>query len=215
MIVSWVMLQSESDMSLQLMHEGLATRYNNGGVEKVRFQWVDRDCCAASVVGETRAEEHLSWESWKTTDAIVAEATTRHLVNSCASRSHYNSNITIKLDLSHCMRRFLCECVSEHHPLYSSVAQFLSAAFSVVDQEDLQSLKDAYRFCEIHPPNPTKQHICQHCRIRIPHPQELIKRVEGVFQHFHLASDPNVLPLFKPSMRKVWWIQRVHILRGC
>ncbi|RVE58524.1 hypothetical protein OJAV_G00210220 [Oryzias javanicus] len=215
MIVSWVMLQSESDMSLQPMYEGLATRYNNVGVEKARVQWVDRDCCAAFVVAETHAEEHLSWESWKTTDAIVAEATTGHLVNSCASRSHYNSNITIKLDLSHCMRRFLRECVSEHHPLYGSFAQFLSAAFSVVDQEDLQALKDAYRFCQIHPPNPTKQHIRQHCRIRIPHPQELIKRVEGVFQHFHLASDPNGVPLFKPSMLKVWRIQRVHILRGC
>ncbi|KAM9454738.1 uncharacterized protein Hap1MRO34_020533 [Clarias gariepinus] len=113
------------------------------------------------------------------------------------------------------MRRFLRECVSEHHPLYSSFAQFLSAAFSVVDQEDLQRLKDAYIFCGIHPANPTKQHIRVHCRTKIPQPKELIQRVEGVFRHFFLAQDPNGLPLFKPSMLKAWRIQRVHMLRGC
>lgn len=84
-------------------------------------------------------------------------------LNTCASRSHYNRNITIKLDLFHCIRRFLRECVSEHHPLYSSFSQFLSAAFSVVDQEDLQRLKDAYTFCGIQPAYPTMQHTREHC----------------------------------------------------
>ncbi|TNN33759.1 hypothetical protein EYF80_056078 [Liparis tanakae] len=82
------------------------------------------------------------------------------------------------------MRRFLRECVTEHHALYSSFAQFLSAAFSVVDQEDLQRLKDSYVFCGIQPAKPTKPHIREHCRTRITEPQELVKRVEGVFQHF-------------------------------
>ncbi|XP_071330701.1 uncharacterized protein [Trachinotus anak] len=113
------------------------------------------------------------------------------------------------------MRQFLRECVSEHHPLYSSFAQFLPAAFSVVDQEDLQRLKDAYTFCGIQPANRTKHHIRQHCRTKIPKPEELVQRVEGVFQHFYLTQDPNGVPLFKPSMLKVWRIQRVHILRGC
>ncbi|KAI7796602.1 hypothetical protein IRJ41_002281 [Triplophysa rosa] len=65
------------------------------------------------------------------------------------------------------------------------------------------------------PANPTKQHIREHCRTKIPAPQELLKRVEGLMQPFHLAADPNGVPLFKPSMLKTWRIQRVHILRGC
>ncbi|XP_056286730.1 uncharacterized protein LOC130204210 [Pseudoliparis swirei] len=182
MILSWVMVQSETEKSL--------------------------DCCAAFKVAESHAGEHLNWDSWQTTDAIVAQATSGNLLNTCAWRSHFNGNLSIKLDLFHCMRRFLRECVTEHHALYSSFAQFLSAAFSVVDQEDLQQLKDAYAFCGFSLPT-------QPSRTRITEPEELVKRVEGVFQQFHLASDPNGVPLFKPSMLKVWRIQRVHILRGC
>ncbi|KAM3620742.1 uncharacterized protein V6R79_001354 [Siganus canaliculatus] len=215
MILSWVMVQSETEKSLTSLYEGLATRYSAAEVEKAQYQWVDRDCCAAFKVAECHPGEHLSWEAWQTTDTIVAEATTGHLANTCASRTHFNANITIKLDLFHCMRRFLRECVSEHHPLFASFSQFLSAAFSVVDREDLQKLKDAYAFCGIHPANPTKQHIREHCRTKIPQPQELVKRVEAVFHHFYQARDPNDVPLFKPSMLKAWRIQRTHMLRGC
>lgn len=142
-------------------------------------------------------------------------ATSGHIINTCSSRAEYNSDINIKLDLFHCMRRFSRECVSEHHPLHSAFCKFLSAAFSVVDQTDLQRLKQAYVFCGIVPANPTKQHIREHCRTRVPHPTELLERVESVLQRFFLECDPDGVPLFKPSMLKVWRIQRVHILRGC
>ncbi|XP_039655135.1 uncharacterized protein LOC120558231 [Perca fluviatilis] len=156
MILSWVMVQSETEKSLKHMYEGIAHRYNTAGIEKAHYQWVDRDCCAAFKVAESYTGEHMNWDAWTTTNGIVADATTGDLLNTCESKSHYNENIIIKLDLFHCLRRFLRECVSEHHPLYSSFAQFLSAAFSVVDQEDLQRLKEAYAFCGIQPANPTK-----------------------------------------------------------
>ncbi|KAJ4939015.1 hypothetical protein JOQ06_028478 [Pogonophryne albipinna] len=164
MILSWVMVQSETEKSLKPLYQGLEQRYRTAGVEKAQYHWVDRDCCAAFRVSESCEGEHLNWDAWMTSDAIAAQAT---------------------------------------------------SAFSVVDQEDLQRLKDAYAFCGIQPANPTKPHTREHCRIRIPHPEELIKRVEGVFQHFHLATDPNGHPLFKASMLKCWRIQRIHILRGC
>ncbi|XP_054646842.1 uncharacterized protein LOC129189298 isoform X2 [Dunckerocampus dactyliophorus] len=215
MILSWVMVQSVTEKTLRPMYEGLSNRYSRAGIEKAQYQWVDRDCCAPFRVAESLAGEHLNWDAWRTTDRIVAEVTSGNLLNNCASRTYYNTSITVKLDLFGCMGRFLRECASEHHPLYSSFAQFLSAAFSVVDQEDLQRLQDAYVFCGIQPANPTKQHIREHCRVKIPQPGELIQRVEGVLQHFYLTTDPNGLPLFKPSMLKTWRIQRVHILRGC
>ncbi len=111
---------------------------------------LNRDCCAAFRIPNPEPQEHLLWDSWKTTEAIVAAATSGHLINTCASRKEYNSDISIKLDL------FSRECVSEHHPLHSAFCKFLSAAFSVVDQTDLQRLKQAYVFCGIVPANPTK-----------------------------------------------------------
>ncbi|XP_056600956.1 uncharacterized protein LOC130418841 [Triplophysa dalaica] len=209
MILSWVMVQSETERSLEPMYQGLANRYNIAGVEKAR------DCCAAFRVPDLQAGEHLNWNAWRTADADIAEATSGELQNACASRSRFNQHINVKLDLFHCMRRFHRDCVSEHHALYSSFTQFLSAAFCVVDQEDLMKLKNAYAFCGIQPANPTKQHIREHCRTKIPGSQELLKRIEGVTQHFHLAADPNGVHLYKPSMLKTWRIQRVHILRGC
>lgn len=148
----------------------------------------------------------------------MAEVTSGNLANTCASQSKYNVDITVKLDLFHCMRQFTRDCVSEHHPLYSSFCQFLSAfhsAFSVVDQSDLQRLKDAYTFCGISSANPTKQHIREHCRTQVPPPRELVQRVEDVLHHYQLIKDPSDVLLFKPSMLKLWRIQRVHILRGC
>ena len=141
--------------------------------------------------------------------------TSGNLANTCASRSKFNNDIVVKLDLFHCMQWFTMECVSEHHPLYSSFCKFLSAAFTVVDQSDLEKLKEAYTFCRIAPAIPTKQHIREHCRTKVPHPRELVQRVEQVFHHFYLAKDPKDVLLFKPSMLKVWRIQLVQILRGC
>ncbi|XP_061096763.1 uncharacterized protein LOC133127701 [Conger conger] len=209
------MLQSECDKSLEPMYEGLANRYSTAGVEKAKFQWVDRDCCAAFRVPDLQPFEDLQWASWQTTDAIAAEATSGNLHNTCASRSKFNQDIVVKLDLFHCMRRFTRECVSEHHPLHSTFCKFLSAAFTVVDQGDLQKLKEAYTFCGIVPAEPTKQHIREHCRVKVPRARELLQRVEDVLRHFHLAKDPDGTRLYKPSMLKVWRIQRVHILRGC
>ncbi|KAK9533148.1 hypothetical protein VZT92_008300 [Zoarces viviparus] len=215
MILSWVMLQSECDRSLYPMYEGLCQRYTAAGVEKAHYQWVDRDCCAAFTVLHPGAQEHVLWDCWRTSEATMAEATSGNLANTSASRTQYNKDITIKLDLFHCMRRFTRECVSEHHSLYSSFCQFLSAAFLVVDQADLQKLKEAYTFCNISPANPTKQHIREHCRTKVPQPRELLQRVEDVLHHFYLAKYANDLLLFKASMLKIWRIQRVHILRDC
>ncbi|KAF1378076.1 hypothetical protein PFLUV_G00185890 [Perca fluviatilis] len=215
MILSWVMLQSECDRSLYPLYEGLSRRYTAAGVRKASYQWVDRDCCAAFKVLDPGHQEHLLWDCWRTSEATVAKATSGNLANNSASRSKFNKDIAIKLDLFHCMRRFTRECVSEHHPLFSSFCQFLSAAFVVVDQRDLQRLTEAYTFCGISPANPTKQHIRDHCRTKVPQPRELLQRVEDVLHHFYLAKDANDVPLFKAPMLKLWRIQRVHILRGC
>lgn len=42
MILSWVMLQSESEQSLESMYCGLSNRYSAAGIPKAKYQWVDR-----------------------------------------------------------------------------------------------------------------------------------------------------------------------------
>lgn len=42
LIVSWVMVQSETERSLEPMYQGLAKRYGDAGVEKAGFHWMDR-----------------------------------------------------------------------------------------------------------------------------------------------------------------------------
>ncbi|XP_058490221.1 uncharacterized protein LOC131462741 isoform X2 [Solea solea] len=103
MIASWVMVQSETEKSLTPMYQGLAKRYDDAGVEKAKYHWVDRDCCAPFRIPDLQHGECLNWDAWKTTESIVAEATVGALENTCASRTDYNRNIVVKLDLFHCM----------------------------------------------------------------------------------------------------------------
>ncbi|KAK9969818.1 hypothetical protein ABG768_027965 [Culter alburnus] len=42
LIVSWVMVQSETERSLEPVYQGLAKRYRDAGVEKAGFHWMDR-----------------------------------------------------------------------------------------------------------------------------------------------------------------------------
>ncbi|KAK5600872.1 hypothetical protein CRENBAI_008321 [Crenichthys baileyi] len=63
MILSWVMLQSESDKSLEPMYEGLSRQYITVGQPKAMYEWVDRDCCAAFRIPNPEHQEHLLWDS--------------------------------------------------------------------------------------------------------------------------------------------------------
>ncbi|XP_051784717.1 uncharacterized protein LOC127528322 [Erpetoichthys calabaricus] len=128
MIISWIMLQSETDKSLEPMYQGLANQYRIG---KTNFQWVDRDCCSAFRVAESLQVEHLDWNAWKTTDSIVAQAIHGYLLNRCASRTMYNKNIIIKLDLFHCMRE---TCSDSRMPMRSVelIQQILPNNISVI-----------------------------------------------------------------------------------
>ncbi|KAB5539725.1 hypothetical protein PHYPO_G00092450 [Pangasianodon hypophthalmus] len=171
--------------------EAALTQVLQGTFGQAKYQWVDRTAVLLSELwtqhlmstcsGMPGGPLKLSWQ----------RLLQGNLKNLCASCLKYNEDIIVKLDLFHCMRRFTRECVSEHHPLYSSFCHFLFAAFSVVDQSGLEKLKNAYRFCGIEPANPTKQHIREHCRTKVPHPRELVQTMEEVLQHFHLAKDSN------------------------
>ncbi|KAF0023342.1 hypothetical protein F2P81_023972 [Scophthalmus maximus] len=146
MNASWVIVQSETEKSLELIDQGLAKRYDDAGVEKANYHWVDRDFCAPFKIPDLHPGEYLSWDAWRTTESLITEATAGILENTSASRTQYNPHIVLKLDLFQSMRCFTRECTSEHHPLFSTFCQLLYTAFTVVDQEDLQRLTSSVEF---------------------------------------------------------------------
>ncbi|AWP19556.1 Hypothetical protein SMAX5B_001247 [Scophthalmus maximus] len=138
--------KSETEKSLELIDQGLAKRYDDAGVEKANYHWVDRDFCAPFKIPDLHPGEYLSWDAWRTTESLITEATAGILENTSASRTQYNPHIVLKLDLFQSMRCFTRECTSEHHPLFSTFCQLLYTAFTVVDQEDLQRLTSSVEF---------------------------------------------------------------------
>ncbi|XP_056277479.1 uncharacterized protein LOC130198353 [Pseudoliparis swirei] len=78
---------------------GSSTRQPGG--ETAEDNAFSRDCCAAFRVLQAGAQEQLLWDCWRT-----SEASSGNLENTSASRTKFNNDITIKLDLFHCMRRF-------------------------------------------------------------------------------------------------------------
>ncbi|KAJ8050030.1 hypothetical protein HOLleu_03054 [Holothuria leucospilota] len=46
-VVSWVMVDSDSEMSLTPYYQGLSRRYEMAGVDKAAVRWIDKWCCVA------------------------------------------------------------------------------------------------------------------------------------------------------------------------
>ncbi|XP_027128246.1 uncharacterized protein LOC113744093 [Larimichthys crocea] len=113
---------------------------------------MSRDCVRHSEF-RTFTGEHTKWDA-ETTDSIVAEATAGTLENTCASRTQYNANIVVKLDLFHCMRRFTRECTSSTIPSSTLLSAPL-CAFFVVDQGDCRSSRMRISLWNQPPPNKT------------------------------------------------------------
>ncbi|CAB1431085.1 unnamed protein product [Pleuronectes platessa] len=79
------MVQSETKKSLEPMCQGLAKRYEDAGLEKASYHWVERDCCAPFRIPDFHHREYLNWDAWWTTHSIITEATAGTLANTCAS----------------------------------------------------------------------------------------------------------------------------------
>ena len=58
MILSWVMVHSEADKSLEPLYKGLGDRYTMAGVEKAQYQWVDRYVIFFHVLFSAISEYH-------------------------------------------------------------------------------------------------------------------------------------------------------------
>ena len=84
-----VLMASESTAPLKAMADGLVKRYAEPGVEPAQVLYTDRDCCGYQ---EGQSRFHSLFSSW--------------------------SNLEVRLDIFHLMRRLAAGCNGESHPLY-------------------------------------------------------------------------------------------------
>ena len=183
---------SEEFTSLDAMAKGLIRRYSRAGKKPPVVLYVDRDCCASS--GPSRFQKLFS--EW--------------------------SNLTVKLDSWHFMRRFACACTSESHPLFGTFMSRLSGCMFEWDAEDLARLRSAKKeeLRNAGNENPTsetidraikKEELQLHCKRRTFLPLIMCRKIESLILSLTGCTDALGVPLFKPSMAQVWQEERRHV----
>ena len=213
-VVSWVLVDSDSEQNLRCFYQGLRKRYELANVVKPSFRWVDKWCCVSPPSGASSSE--LLAERWDDLDSISRDddIDRSKFSRNSACREHFSSDTDEKLNAFHCLRRLGRCCSSEAHPGYSRFMALLSNAFFLINECDLEALRSARNAIGL-PPEPTKEQIRKHCRMQIPQPYVLEKRVTAVMVALKDVKDSKGVPLYMDSMIKEWGLQRLHIRRGC
>lgn len=169
---------------LQQMTRGLVRRYQQAGKEPPQLLYVDKDCCSASG-GSAAAALFPDW-----------------------------TQLVVKLDIWHYMRRLAAMVTTESHPLYGHFMRRLSSSIFVWDQQDMALLKrakeakggpGAWR-------KVTLKELARHCRRCTRGPQETERLIEETLEHFQSAKDTMGILLLDPERVKgIWSTQRRHI----
>ncbi|ESO96259.1 hypothetical protein LOTGIDRAFT_176615, partial [Lottia gigantea] len=112
-ILMSVLTTSESVDSLREMAEGLMSRFENSQKDLPKCLYTDRECCNQD--GPSKFK--VLFSKW--------------------------TDLKIRLDIWHFMRRLALGCTSESHPLYGTFMSRLSSAIFEWDKTDLANLKAA------------------------------------------------------------------------
>ena len=212
-VISWVMVESESEKTLEECYTGLGRRFDLAGVSKPKYRWVDKWCCASPPLATpSQTSSTLRWDDLESASDTIPDR--RQFSRRSACQEHLSDETEDLLDSFHCIRRLGRCCTSEAHSAYPRFMALLSNAFFLVDETDLQALRSA-RHSLGWDPQPTKGEIRSHCRMQIPAPYTLEKRVTAVMLAFCDVKDNRDLPLFTTQMLNEWSLQRTHIRRGC
>ena len=142
-------------------------------------------------------------------------------------KSHFHelSNLVIRLDVWHFMRRFAAGCCSESHALYATFMSRLSACVFEWDTEDLQRLYAAKRgqlsasgVCRKRKEDVamhiTKKELALHCKRRTRGVEETTLLVKNLIDTFSSdqGNDTMGIPLLnKTSIQQIWEEQKQHI----
>ncbi|XP_034395653.1 uncharacterized protein LOC117735246 [Cyclopterus lumpus] len=176
-------LTAAEGYGLQQMTSGLVRRYQQAGVEPPLVLYVEKDCC--SITGGSAAAP--LFPEW--------------------------TQLVVRLDIWHFMRRLAVMVTTESHPLYGVFMRRLAASIFVWDQEDMALLK---RAMEAEGPGAwsrvSLKEMARHCRRRTRGAQETERLIEETLDHFKSASDGMaILLLDQERVEGIWSTQRRHL----
>ncbi|XP_051954038.1 uncharacterized protein LOC127623665 [Xyrauchen texanus] len=187
-------LISHEGQGLLPMTTGLVNRYKAAGVAPPALLYVDRDCCSS--VGTSRAGAMFS--SW--------------------------SDLVVRLDVWHFMRRFAAGLHTDSHPLYGLFMAKLSACIFVWDEGDVALLRDAKRrelkqgqgitglTDELLTSRLTSRQLAQHCRRCTRGVEVTVKLIGEMLEAFKDARETMGIPLVdQERMDVIWGTQRRHL----
>lgn len=187
-------LTSHEGQGLLAMSSGLVGRYKAAGVAPPTLLYVDRDCCSS--VGTSRAAAMFS--AW--TDLVV------------------------RLDVWHFMRRFAVGLHTDSHPLYGLFMAKLSACIFAWDEGDVALLREAKRreleqqqdirglTDEQLTSRLTSRQLAQHCRRCTRGVEETELLIGQMLEAFKDARETMGIPLVdQERMDVIWQTQRRHL----
>ena len=132
------------------------------------------------------------------------------------------SDLQVRLDIWHFMRRLAVGCSSESHPLYGTFMAHLSSSIFEWDAGDFDLLMVAKRGEMVRAgiPNPpesaikkaiSKEELARHCRRRTRGVGKTVELIESLLLALSSATDTLGVPLLKEEMQTIWDEQRKHI----
>ena len=192
MIVQSVITSSESSSALQPVADGLMDRYAKAGVAPPVLLYTDRDCCKQ---GGPSAYQ-LLFHRW--------------------------SDLIVRLDIWHFMRRLALGCTSESHPLYGVFMARLSGFIFEWDADDVSNLiaakrgelsaagaifvnDDAVRAAV------NSKELKRHCKRRTRGSEETIALIEELILQMSTMTDVLGVPIFKAEISDIWATEKKHV----
>ena len=172
---------SENLSNLEKMANGLMARYEKANVSPPHLLYTDRDCC--KIDGPSK----LNRIFFKWTD------------------------LKIRIDSWHFMRRLAKTVVNESHPLYGTFMCRISKAIFEWDPKDVNLLtlakKEELEMAGISNP----KELAKHCKQRTRGSEQTILLLNQLFQSMKGKTDTLGVPLLREDYQEVWEEQKRHV----
>ena len=183
---------SENLSNVEKMANGLMARYEKANVSPPHLLYTDRDCC--KIDGPSK----LNRLFFKWTD------------------------LKIRIDSWHFMRRLAKTVVNESHPLYGTFMCSISKEIFEWDPKDVnlltQAKKEELEMAGISNPPPgavkraiTKKELAKHCKRRTRGSEQTILLLNQLFQSMKGKTDTLGVPLLREDYQEVWEEQKRHV----
>ncbi|KAK7944627.1 hypothetical protein WMY93_000355 [Mugilogobius chulae] len=177
------------------MAKGLQRRYREAGVAPPAVMYVDRDCCSL----HGRSQVKAMFSEW--------------------------SELQVRLDIWHFMRRFAAGVTTEAHPLYGIFMAGLSRCIFEWDPEDVAALRKAKQGERLADgmgvvseralnERITRRELARHCRRRTRGVEETTKRIKALIDLMdgECGKDTLGVPLLNHErIQQIWKDQQRHI----